>query len=229
MKNRQSGALGHHMASMANLWAQQCFTIDIKTCTFPPPQANTSWRLWLFPSQLTNTTIVIHRQIDHGRRRHDRRIKNPHPEFPFSQVGDDTIAALAQLVEILKNNFQKVKAPALSNAPVKAAENKRPTVMAQPIMTYPMQHKHQTRTHIIVNMEGATTTPLLPRVITPMTGWAAPTRVPTLSQNLSPRNFSQHDFWKMETAKIAVALGTNHWHQQHFANAVVHPVTGKQM
>jgi hypothetical protein len=33
----------------------------------------------------------------------------------------------------------------------------------------------------------------------------------------------------METANIAVALGTNHWSQQHLENAVVHPVTGKQM
>jgi hypothetical protein len=62
-----------------------------------------------------------------------------------------------------------------------------------------------------------------------MTGWAAPPRVPTLSQNLSPRNLSQDDFWNTETAKIAVSLGTNHWSQQHFNNAVVHTVTGKQM
>jgi hypothetical protein len=33
----------------------------------------------------------------------------------------------------------------------------------------------------------------------------------------------------METANMAIALGKNHWYQQHFANAVVHPVTGKQM
>jgi hypothetical protein len=62
-----------------------------------------------------------------------------------------------------------------------------------------------------------------------MTGRAAPPRVPTRSQNLSFRNLSQNDFWNMETANIAVALGTNHWSQQHFANSVVHPVTGKQM
>jgi hypothetical protein len=33
----------------------------------------------------------------------------------------------------------------------------------------------------------------------------------------------------MATANIAVALGTNHWSQQHFANTVVHPINGKQM
>jgi hypothetical protein len=62
-----------------------------------------------------------------------------------------------------------------------------------------------------------------------MTGRAAPPRVPTLSQSLSPRNLSQNDFWNMETANIAVALGKNHLSKQHFANAVIHPVTNKQM
>jgi hypothetical protein len=62
-----------------------------------------------------------------------------------------------------------------------------------------------------------------------MTDRAAPPRVPTLSQNLSPRNLSQDDVWNIETANISVSLVTNHWSQQHFANAVVHPLTGKQM
>jgi hypothetical protein len=62
-----------------------------------------------------------------------------------------------------------------------------------------------------------------------MTGRAAPLRVPTRSQNLSPRNFLQNDFWDMESAKMAIALGKNHWSQKNFMNAVVHPVTGKKM
>jgi hypothetical protein len=51
-------------------------------------------------------------------------LQNPHPEVPFTQVGDDTKAALTKLVEIFKNKFQKVQAPELSNAPAKGAENK---------------------------------------------------------------------------------------------------------
>jgi hypothetical protein len=38
-------------------------------------------------------------------------LKLPHPEVPFSNVGDDTITALTQLAEIFKNNFQKPKSP----------------------------------------------------------------------------------------------------------------------
>jgi hypothetical protein len=156
-------------------------------------------------------------------------LKNPHPEVTFSQVGYDTISALTQLTEIFKNNFQKVKAPELSNSPIKAAENKRPAALTQPILTSPMQHKYQTRSQTTINTGAATNTPLLPRVVTPMTGQAASPRVPTRSQNLSPRNLSQNNFWNMETANMAVSLGTNHWSEQQLANTVVHPVTSKQM
>jgi hypothetical protein len=93
-------------------------------------------------------------------------LKNPHPAVLFTQVGYDAIAALTQLAEIFKNKFQKVKAPELSNAPIKAAENKRRAVMAQPILTYPLQHKHLTRSQKTISTEGKTNTPLLPRVIT---------------------------------------------------------------
>jgi hypothetical protein len=62
-----------------------------------------------------------------------------------------------------------------------------------------------------------------------MTGQAASPRVTARSQNLSPRILSQSDFWTMETANMAIALGKNNWYQQHLANAVVHPIIGKQM
>jgi hypothetical protein len=100
--------------------------------------------------------------------------------------------------------------------------------MAQTILTSPMQHKNHTISQTTINTEVATNTPLLSRVITPM-DQAAPPRVPTLSQNISTGNLSQNDFWNMETSNIAVALVKNHWSQQHFANAVVRPVAGKQI
>jgi hypothetical protein len=33
----------------------------------------------------------------------------------------------------------------------------------------------------------------------------------------------------MDTAHMAIALGNNHWSQRHHANAVIHPVTRKEM
>jgi hypothetical protein len=72
-------------------------------------------------------------------------LKNPHPEVSFAQVGDDTIAALTKLAKIFKNKFQKIQAPGHSNAPAKAAENKRPAALSQPILTSPMQQQYKMR------------------------------------------------------------------------------------
>jgi hypothetical protein len=33
----------------------------------------------------------------------------------------------------------------------------------------------------------------------------------------------------MDSAHMAISLGNNHWYQRHHANAVIHPVTGKEM
>jgi hypothetical protein len=156
-------------------------------------------------------------------------LKNPHPEVPFAHIGDGTITALAQLATIFKNNFQKPSALELIQAPLKAAENKQPAALAQPILTSFIQHKYHKRSKRPISVNTAHNTPLLPRVVTPMTGQAASPRVPARTQNLSPRNLSQDDLWNIETANQVIALGTNPWKTQHFAHAVVHPVTGKEM
>jgi hypothetical protein len=184
-------------------------TLEFFPHNSPMPQLSSTDRLIMAANDMSNA------------------LKKPHPEVPFAQVGDDTIAALTKLAEIFKNKFQKVQAPGLSNAPAKAAENKRPAVLSQPIITSPIQKQYQTRSQTIIDTGDTTTTPLLPRVITPMMGRTAPPRVPTRSQNLSPRILSQNDFWGMELANMEISLGTHHWSQQHCANAVVHPVTGK--
>jgi hypothetical protein len=62
-----------------------------------------------------------------------------------------------------------------------------------------------------------------------MTRNPSPPRVPTRSQNLSPRNLSQDALCGMDTVHMAISLGNHHWSHQHQANAVVHPVTGKGM
>jgi hypothetical protein len=92
-----------------------------------------------------------------------------------------------------------------------------------------MQNQYQTRSRIPIHTISTTNTPLLLRVVTPMTDQEASPRVPVSSQNLSPRNLSQDDFWSMETANMAISFGKNHLSQQHFANSVVHQVTGEQM
>jgi hypothetical protein len=117
-------------------------TLEFSPHNSPIPQLSSTDRLIMAANDMTNT------------------LKNTHPTVPFTQVGDGTITALTQLAEIFKNKFQKVKAPELSNAPITAAENKRPAVMAQPILTSPMKPKHHTRSQTTINTGGATNTPL---------------------------------------------------------------------
>jgi hypothetical protein len=147
-------------------------------------------------------------------------LKHPHPYVPFAQVGDYTITAQAQLAAIFKNKFQKPLAPELIQAPRRAAENKQPATLVQKILTCPMKHNYQTRSQNLTNVNPSCNSPLLPRLVTPMTGRAASPRVPAQTQNLSPKNLSQNGFWNMETANQAIALGTNNWTNFHWANAI---------
>jgi hypothetical protein len=156
-------------------------------------------------------------------------LKHPHREVPFSHVGDDTIAALTKLAEIFKTKFQKVRTQGLPNVPATASKHTIPTSLFHTILASPMHQQRQTRSQTIINTRDTTNAPLIPRVITPMTTRPAPPRVPIRSQNLSPRNLSQDDFWDMETSNMAIELGNNHWSQKHHVNAVVHPITGREM
>jgi hypothetical protein len=184
-------------------------TLEFFPHNFPMPQLSSTDRLIMAANDMSNA------------------LKNPHPEVPFTKIGDDTIEALTKLAEIFKNKFQKVQTPGLSNAPAKAAENEIPADLSHPILTSPVHQQCQTISQTIIYAEDTTNAPLLPRVVTPMTGRLAPPRLLMRSQNLSPRNLSQDNFWDMETANMSIALGTHHWSQQYCANAVVYPVTGK--
>jgi hypothetical protein len=161
-------------------------------------------------------------------------LKHPHLEAPFATVGDDTITALSKLATNLKNKFQKPLAPELVQSPVMAAENKQPAALVQPILTSPMKHNYQTRSHYAIprhpaNISQSHNPSLLPRVVTPVARNAASARVPAWTHNLSPMNLSQVDFWDMGNANQASALGTNHWTDIKMANAAVHPVKCKGM
>jgi hypothetical protein len=87
----------------------------------------------------------------------------------------------------------------------------------------------QTRSQTTIHTQDINNAPLLPRVVTSRTLNPSPLRVPTRSQNLSPRNLSHNDFCGMDTSHMAIDLGNNHWSQQHLANDVIHPSTGKEM
>jgi hypothetical protein len=156
-------------------------------------------------------------------------LQNPHPEVPFARVGDDTISALADLAVILKLKLRQTPSPTPQAVP--------PTIFQRPclaessnkILTSPMPLSRQTRSHTTIHTQYISSAPLPPRVVTPRTLQPSPPRVPTRSQRLSPRNLSQYDFCGMDTSHMVIALGDNHWSRQNLANAVIHPITGKEM
>jgi hypothetical protein len=160
--------------------------------------------------QLYSTDILIMEANDMS-----NALKNTHPEVPFSHIGDD--------------KFQKVQIPGLPTAPAKVAERTFPAESSNIILASPIPPRYQTRLQTTIHAQDITNAPLLPRVVTLMTSRPAPLRVPMRSQNISPRNLSQDDFCGMDTDNMAIALGNHHWSQKHQSNAVVHPITGKEM
>jgi hypothetical protein len=155
--------------------------------------------------------------------------RNPHPAFPFASVGDDTIEALADLASIFRLKLQQAPPLATPASPAKVVPLSSLIPPSTQILNSPMPNRRQTRSQTTIYTQDIPKVPLPPRVVTPRTLHHSPPRVPTGSRRLSPRNLSQYDFCGMDTDHMAIALGNNHWSQRHHANAVIHPVTGKEM
>jgi hypothetical protein len=78
-------------------------TLEFFPHNYQMPQLSSTYRLIMAANDMSN------------------EFKNPHPEVPFSHIGDDTITALAALAEIFKLKLQKVQTPARQVAPPKVA------------------------------------------------------------------------------------------------------------
>jgi hypothetical protein len=156
-------------------------------------------------------------------------LQNPHPEVPFASVGDDNIAALTDLAAIFKLKIRQPPSPATQASTAKIVPHPSLIRPSTQILDSTMPIRQQTRSQTTIHTQGITNVPSPPRVVTPRTLFHSPPRVPTGSQRLLPRNLSQDDFCGMDPAHMAISLGNNHWSQRHQANAVTHPVTGKEM
>jgi hypothetical protein len=155
--------------------------------------------------------------------------QNPHPDVPFSSVGDDTISALGDLAAIFKLKLQQAPSPETQASPPKLVL--RPSHIPSPthILNSPIPNRRQMRSQTTIHTENIPNMMLPPRVVTPRSLRESPPRVPSGSQGVSPRNLSQDDLCGMDSAQMAIALGNHHWSQRHHANAVIHPVTVKEM
>jgi hypothetical protein len=136
-------------------------------------------------------------------------LQKPHPEVPFKLK--------------LWNN----QTPTLPAEPPKVTLRTCSVESSNPILASPIPPPRHKRSRTIIHARDITNAPLLPRVVTPMTRNPSPLRAPTRSRNLSPRSLTQDDFCGMDTDHMSIALENHHWSQQHLANAVIHPVTGK--
>jgi hypothetical protein len=96
-------------------------------------------------------------------------LQSPHPDVPFTQVGDDTISALTALAKIFKLKLQKVQTPALPAAPPKVVLRPCLAESSNPILASPMSLPRQTRSQTTIYARDIAKAPLLPRVVTPMT------------------------------------------------------------
>jgi hypothetical protein len=187
----------------------------------------------------TNTHLVYAFVVDQGQLYTDRlliaakdmtdALQNPHPEVPFARVGDDTISALTDLAAIFKLKLRQPLSPATQASPAKVVPHPSLIPSSTQILNSPIPIRRQTRSQTTIHTQGIPNVPLPPRVVTPKTLHPSPLRVPTGSQPLLPRNLSQDDFCGMDSAHMAIALGHNHWSPRHQANAVIHPVTRKEM
>jgi hypothetical protein len=187
------------------------YTLEFFPYNYQMPQLSSTDRLLMAAKDISNA------------------LQNPHPEVQFTHVGDDTISALTAMAEIFKLNFQKVHIPIVPAPPAKVTHRTRLAESSNSSLASPMPPPRQPRSQTTIHARDITNSPLLPRVVTPMTSQPSPPRVPRRSQNLAPRNLSQDDFCGMDTAHMAIDLGNRHWSQQHKANAVVHPINGKEM
>jgi hypothetical protein len=136
--------------------------------------------------------------------------QNPHPDVPFTSVGDDTIAALTDLAAIFKLKLQQAPSPATQASPPKVVQRPSLNHSSTQILNSPMPNRRQTRSQTKFHTQDNPNVPLPLRVVTPRTLRNSPPRVPTGARRLSPRNLSQDDFCGMDTAHMAIALGNNH-------------------
>jgi hypothetical protein len=193
--------------------ASECImdTLEFFPHNYQLPQLSSTDRILMAATDMTNA------------------IQNSHQAVPFASVGDDTIAALADLAAIFKLKLQQATSPTTQASPPKVVS--RPSLVPSPkqVLKSPMPFMRRTRSQTTIHTQDIPNVPLPPRVVTPRTLRESTPRVATGSQRLSPRNLSQDDFYGMDSAHMAIARGNNHWSQRHQTKSVIHPVTGKEM
>jgi hypothetical protein len=102
-------------------------TLEFSPHNYQMPQLSSTDRLLMAANKMSNA------------------LQQPHPEVPFTHVGDDTISALTALAEIFKLKFEKVHIPIIPAAPAQVTQRICPAESSNPILTSPVPPPRQTR------------------------------------------------------------------------------------
>jgi hypothetical protein len=163
--------LGSHHASlpMSNVYisatASECIVVTLRFFphNYQMPQLSSADRFIMAAKDMTDA------------------LQNPHPEVSFAHVGDDTIAALAELTAIFKLKLQQTPPPTLPAAPPTVKQCTCFAKSYNPILASPMPPPLQTRSQKTIHTQDVIKAPLLPMVVTPRMINPSPPRVPTRS------------------------------------------------
>jgi hypothetical protein len=79
-------------------------TLEFSPHKYQMPQLSSTDRLLMAANDMSNA------------------LQHPHPEVPFTHVGDDTISALTALAEIFKFKFSKVPIPIIPAPPAQVTQ-----------------------------------------------------------------------------------------------------------
>jgi hypothetical protein len=229
-RNRENDVLGHPTGNMDIIWAPQCITTAVKMYTSRLRLANASW----IHSSFSLTIIRCHNFLplpDCSWRPTTCQMhyKTLIRRYPSPTSGMTPSQRSQHWGKFSNSNSNTFTFPNFQLPPAKVTQRTCLAESSNQILASTMPPPRQTRSQTTIHAREITNAPLLPRVVTPMTRQHSPPRMPRRSQNLAPRNLSQDDFCGMSTDHIAISLGNHHWSQKHQANAVVHPITGKEM
>jgi hypothetical protein len=145
-------------------------------------------------------------------------LNHPHPDVPFSTIGDDTIMVVTTLAAILKNKFKSLYRQKSQSHQLRPLKINTQQHSSSQLSHPPVKHNYHTRPQIEVdhitpaNVIESQISPQLLRVVTQAAICATTPRVMARARNLSPRNFSQGDFLDMGSvnADHTIAFGNIH-------------------
>jgi hypothetical protein len=96
-------------------------------------------------------------------------LQNPHPEVPFTSVGDATIAALTDLAAIFKLKLRQAPSPTTQAPPAKVVPRPGLAPSSTQILNLPVPITWQPRSQTTIHTQDIPNMPLPLRVVTPRT------------------------------------------------------------